>query len=108
MKAQAQKGHLYKKSSSWHVRWRELQRLPDGTILKRNRSQKLANIRDYPRKSDVLGLFQEFMVKLNVTGFAPEATVMFDTFVEQIYLPNVETQKRPSTVRGYKQIWTNY
>ena len=60
MKAQTQKGHLYRKNSSWHVRWRELERQPDGTINQVNRSQKLANVFDYPQKREVQPLFMEF------------------------------------------------
>ena len=108
MKAQTQKGHLYRKGSSWHVRWRELERQQDGTIMKRNRSQKLADVRDFPRKSEVRPLFQEFMVRLNGTGFSSEASVTFEGFVENVYLRFVEDQKRPSTLRGYRQIWTLY
>ncbi len=108
MMAQTQQGHLYRKGRGWHARWREQQRQPDGTTITRNRSQKLADVRDFPRKFEVRGLFHEFMTRLNNTGFAPEAAVTIEEFVEKTFFSFAATEKRPSTVRGYRQIWTLY
>ena len=39
----------------------------EGNVKKVNRSQKIASVADYPRRSDVLGLYQSFMVGLAAT-----------------------------------------
>src|SRR2546428_164586 len=102
---QIQKGHLYRKGSGWHVRFRELQRQPDGTIQRVNRSQKIASLRDYPQKREVWPLFTEFMAKLNTTGFDVDASVNVRRFVDTRYLPWAEENLALSTSKNYRQVW---
>jgi integrase len=101
-----QAGYLYQKGNAWHVRWRELV-LSGGEVRKVNRSQKLASIADYPRRSEVLELFQSFMARLNKVGFSAEATVSLVDFVERVYLPHVTKQLKPSTVSSYLWQWNS-
>ena len=44
---------------------------------------------------------------LNNHTYTPEAMQTVEQFVENVYFPNVETQKRASTVRGYKTCWNS-
>jgi integrase len=44
---------------------------------------------------------------LNNGTYTPEATRTLGEFVDKVYFPNLETQKRASTVRGYKARWTS-
>lgn len=101
-----QAGYLYQKGNAWHVRWRELV-ASDGTVKKVNRSQKLASVAEYPRRSEILELFQTFMAKLNQVGFSTEATVSLIDFVERIYLPHAAEQLKPSTVSSYRWQWNS-
>jgi integrase len=105
MKAQTQKGHLYKKNSSWHVRWRELERLPDGTLNQVNRSQKLASVSDYPQKREVQPLFMEFIGKLNTVGFNVDASMTVSRFHEERYTPWAMDNLAASTRKNYRQVW---
>jgi hypothetical protein len=105
MKAQTQKGHLYRKNSSWHVRWRELERQPDGTINQVNRSQKLANVFDYPQKREVQPLFMEFIGKLNTVGFNVDASVTVSRFFEERYSRWAMDNLAASTRKNYRQVW---
>jgi len=113
MMTQTQDGYLYLLHGSWHVRWREIVRLPDGSLKKVNRSKRLASKKDYPKKTEVLPLMNAFMAdRNNVTAIdgvdvaLPSMTIA--EFVEGQYLPFVSAQKRPSTLRGYKQMWNAY
>lgn len=113
MKAQTQSGYLYEQHGSWHVRWREIIRRPDGSLKKVNRSQRLASKKDYPRKTEVLPLMNDFMAEQNNVTAIDGADVVLagmtiTEFVEGHYLPFVSAQKRPSTLRGYKQMWNAY
>jgi integrase len=101
-----QAGYLYQKGNAWHVRWREFVS-SDGNVKKVNRSQKIAPVADYPRRSEVLGLFQSFMAKLNEVGYSAEATVTVLDFVEKVYLPRVTEQLKPSTVSSYRWQWNS-
>jgi integrase len=105
MKAQTQKGHLYKKNSSWHVRWRELERRPDGTINQVNRSQKLASVFDYPQKREVQPLFMEFIGKLNTAGFSVDASMTVSRFFEERYSRWAVDNLAASTRKNYRQVW---
>ena len=105
MKAQTQKGHLYRKGSTWHVRWRELERQPDGTINQVNRSQKLASVRDYPQKREVQPLFLDFMSKLNKVGFSVDAGITVASFFEERYLSWAKENLAVSTSTNYRQVW---
>ena len=44
---------------------------------------------------------------LNSHVYTPEATQTLGQFAETVYFPNLETQKRASTVKGYKARWTS-
>jgi integrase len=105
MKAQTQKGHLYRKNSSWHVRWRELERQPDGTIKPVNRSQKLASVFDYPQKREVQPLFVEFIGKLNTVGFNADASMTVSRFFEERYSRWAMDNLAASTRKNYHQVW---
>jgi integrase len=113
MTTQTQSGYLYEQNGSWHVRWREVVRQPDGSLKKVNRSQRLASKKEYPRKTEMLSVMNEFMAKQNgATGVDGEgvgfASMTIAQFVEGHYLPFVSEQKRPSTHRGYEQMWKAY
>jgi integrase len=101
-----QAGYLYEKGNAWHVRWREWVS-SNGEVRKVNRSQKLASVAEYPRRSEVLDLFQSFMANKNQVGFSPEATVSLVDFVERIYLPHVTEQLKPSTASSYRWQWNS-
>jgi integrase len=114
MMTQTQRGYLYEQHGSWHVRWREIVRQPDGGLRKINRSQRLASKEDYPRKKEILPVMNEFMAsRQNSITTVEGADAIFAgmtiaEFVEGHYLPFVSAQKRPSTRRGYKQMWKAY
>ena len=48
------------------------------------------------------------LAKVNQPDRTPETAVSLVDFVEHIYLPRMEQQKRPSTVKGYRDIWANH
>jgi len=69
------------------------------------RSQRLASKRDYPKRSEVVPLKNEFMAKLNRVGFSPDAGVSLIDFVENSYFPAIERRLAPSSVKGYRDAW---
>jgi hypothetical protein len=62
---------------------------PDGSIASVQRSKGLASTREFPKKSEVVQLRNEFMAKLNRVGFTPEAGVSLVDFVENVYFPRI-------------------
>ena len=73
------------------------------TTLGRPRRLPLARAFRSPRS--VLPLVEEMLRPFNNGHYAPESTMTLERFVETIYLPYVAEQKRPSTFRGYRDIW---
>src|SRR6516225_7121182 len=105
MTQQPQSGYLYQRHGAWHVRYRDYIRMKDGTVRKVNRSQRIASVKDYPRKTEVYPLVAELMARLNKTGSSPEAGVTLRKYVENVYFPALEAYARPSTIKGYRDIW---
>ena len=65
----AQQGSLYAENSSWFVRYWEIVRQPDGSLKRKHPAHRLASVRDYPRKSEVIRLKNRFMEKLSKIRF---------------------------------------
>src|SRR5262249_6537779 len=59
-------------------------------------------------KASVRNLAAEILEPLNRSVISPSRVMTVGDFVEGVYLPFAEQQKRPSTYRGYKQIWCDY
>src|SRR4051794_36168831 len=101
----AQRGSLYDSHGGWFVKYWEQTRQTDGSIKRRQNTHRLASKTDYPKKSEVITLQQEFMARVNRAGFNPDAGVSLVSFVENKYFPAIERRLSPSTVAGYKKAW---
>jgi integrase len=62
----------------------------------------------YRSKKSVRTLADEFLEPFNRGMITPQSSIMLKDFVETRYLPFVETNKRPSTYRGYQNMWKRY
>ncbi len=102
---QQQEGYLYKSHGAWYVRYRERTYGADGSIVSVQRAQRLASVRDYPKRSEVVELRNEFMTKLNRIGFTAEAGISLVKFVEESYFPAIVHRLAASTVKGYREAW---
>lgn len=85
----AQQGSLYQDHGSWYVRYWEAVRNEDGTTRRKNPAHRLASVKDYPKKSEVIPLKNRFMDRLNHIGFTPGSGVSFVDFVDNTFLPGV-------------------
>jgi integrase len=102
---QRQEGSLFASNGAWFVRYRERLKQPDGTIKTVQRAQRLASVKDFPKKSEVMALKHRFMAKINSMGLAPEAGMTLVDFVEQVYFPGISGRLAASTVKGYRDAW---
>ncbi len=103
-----QDGYLYVDHGAWFVRYRERVRQQDGSIKLKQRARRLGSVSDYRRECDIRPLFTEFMQRLNAARFAAETNLTLKLFVENVYLPFVESEARASTKKGYREIWRNH
>lgn len=106
--ARQQSGYIWKVGSSWYGRWRE-DVLEDGSIVRKQRSAKLADVSDrYRTKADVRPLLAEKLRPINEGRTRPESTLSVAAFVEDCYLPFIRENYKPSTSIGYEKIWKKH
>lgn len=101
----AQQGSLYQDSGSWFVRYWETVHHPDGTTKRKHPAHRLASVKDYPKKSEVIPLKNQFMDRLNKVGFTPEAGVSVVDFVEKMFLPACKRRLSGAGVKCYRDCW---
>jgi integrase len=121
----AQDGHIYEGSDgkSFHVRY-YVTEIVDGEPKRMQRSHKLceknrATGHAKTTSHAVQLLCKEYMLKINKTEHTSrglQEDMLVTDFWEQVYLPYNEEvltltgkpRKKPSTMRGYKQIWKQH
>jgi integrase len=93
-----QKGQIFKRHGAWHLRYR---------LAGKQVSVKLADYSDeYRTLTHVRPLAEQHLRPVN-QGFATDAQTV-QQFIEAIYLPHVKQHKRPSTLRGYTNLYNRY
>jgi integrase len=103
-----QKGQLYRDHGAWFVRYRERVRQKDGSIKLQRKSERLGSTEKHPKQSDIEPLRAVFMQKINAGAAIPESSMTLSEFVETVYLPWAQVERRASTHKGYKEIWENH
>ncbi len=108
MQRRRQGGCITRHRGWWVVRYRQ-QVFVDGKVKTVIRNRRLAPVdAKHKTKASVRSLAAEILAPLNRTSVSPLRVMTVGDFVEGVYLPFAEQQKRPSTYRGYKQIWYDY
>jgi len=104
-----QAGYVFRKGSTWYVRYREDVVLKDGSIERVQKCRRLAEAAGpYHSKRAVQILAEDVLRPFNDGTSSPESTMSLNRFIEGSYLPYVEEQRRRSTYCGYKNIWLRY
>ena len=108
MKLSTQNGSIVRHHGWWVVRYRE-QVGVGGVVKTICRARRLARVDAQHRtKASVRNLAEPVMEPLNRKCVPPLCVTTLGDFVDRVYLPFVKQQKRPSTYRGYEQIWNAY
>jgi integrase len=108
MQRRRQGGCITRHRGWWVVRFRQ-QVFVDGQVKTVTRNRRLAQVdAKHKTKASVRSLAAEILEPLNRSVVSPSRVMTVGDFVEGVYLPFVEQQKRPSTYRGYNQIWNDY
>jgi integrase len=101
----AQQGSLYIDHGSWFVRYWETVENEDGSLTRKNPAYRLASVRDYPKKSDVIPLKNQFIDRLNRIGFHPGSAVSLVDFVDNTFLPACERRLTGAGLKCYRDTW---
>lgn len=92
-----QKGQIFQRHGAWHLRYRV-----DGKQV----SQKLAEYSDrYRSKRDVRPLADEILEPLN-EGRQVNGPMTLQQYVDTVYFPSAKAKLKPSTYKGYFNLYT--
>ena len=108
MRKTSQAGYVMRHRGWWVVRYRERVGV-GGKIETVQRAKRLAPVdAEHKTKASVRDLAKRELEPLNRNVGEPLSITKLSDFVDRIYLPFAKQQKRPSTYRGYKQVWSDY
>jgi integrase len=104
----AQDGYVFKKGSSWFLRYRENTNV-NGQIVRKQKCVRLAEYSDrYRTKGDLDDLVAEKLGAVREAAKCPRSSDLFVEYVEDAYLPFVLRTMKPSTYAGYSTYWNRY
>jgi integrase len=105
-----QSGQIVKlKGGRWYLRYREGRNV--GGIVQQKRVSFCLGVvttRGKHPPADIKDAAREHMATVNGGKIPAERVTTVGEFVEGVYLPWVEAHKRPSTMRGYRDIWEDH
>src|SRR5215470_1739488 len=94
-----QRGHVYQAHGAWHLRYRA-----NGKQV----SVKLADYNDeYRTLKSVRPLAEPYLQAVNA-GRQVDGHLTLQQYAETIYFPNIKTKKKPSTYKGYFNLYTKH
>jgi hypothetical protein len=81
-----------------------------GTIERKRVTHQLGPVTTRGKRppADIKAEADRHMAPVNTGTIPADRIVTISDFVERIYLPWVELHKRPSTVKGYRDIWEDH
>ncbi|MFZ0333783.1 MAG: hypothetical protein WAN10_01395 [Candidatus Acidiferrales bacterium] len=109
MKTRHQRGYIFRKGSSWYLRYYDFEQECGGQLMRRQRCRKLVDYDPrYRTKSDVKPLAEDFLRPINDSSAFPQLVARIGEFVEKTYLPWAKEALRHSSYAGYQRIWRSY
>ncbi len=110
MRNRKQNGHVVRIGDRWFVRYWE-RRTVAGKVQRKRVSHVLGPVTTTGKRppADVRAEADCYMATtVNSGAIAADRIVTINDFVERVYLPWVEKYKRPSTVKGYRDVWEGH
>ncbi|HKM84709.1 MAG TPA: hypothetical protein VJW96_00775 [Terriglobales bacterium] len=106
MRNREQKGTIVRISKNWHVRFWERVNV-NGTIMRKRKTHLLGPVTTRGKRApaDIETECKAFMATMNGCAIPAENRVSLAQFIETVYLPDIEKYKRPSTFKGYTDVW---
>jgi integrase len=106
-----QSGYIYKRGGFWVLRYRE-NILENGQLRRRHLAKQIEQVKPEHMRlkrppPEIEEAAKAILLPINSHAYTPEATQTLGQFVETVYLPTLETQKRASTAKGYKARWAS-
>ncbi len=109
MRNRKQNGTIIRIGSRWYVRYWERRSIA-GSIERKRVTYSLGEVTTRGKRppADIKTEAARHMATVNSGTVAAERIVTMGDFVERVYLPWVAEHKRPSTAKGYRDIWEDH
>jgi integrase len=109
MRNRKQEGQVIRIGDRWYVRYWERRNI-GGTIERKRVTHQLGPVMTRGKRppADIMTEAERHMTTINSGAIPADRIVTISDFVERVYLPWVEMHKRPSTVKGYRDIWGDH
>jgi integrase len=93
----------------WYVRYFE-DRVRDGEIKHDRVAKQIGEVTTRGKRppQQIIDEAQRIVSEATVTNTAPNRVLTIEDFMEHVYLPHMNQYKRPSTRKGYQDIWENH
>jgi hypothetical protein len=101
-----QSGQVFQRHGSWYVRYYE-SRVIDGEVKRVRVCKQLAKVttRGKVPPTAITQQSEDILASVNRPSCAPDKVVRIGDFVERVYFPRIQQHLRPSTQKGYRDIW---
>jgi integrase len=110
MRNRKQNGYVVRIGDRWYVRYWERRNVA-GQVERKRVSHVLGPVTTTGKRppADVIAEGDRYMATtVNGAAVVAERIVTIGDFVERVYLPWVEQYKRPSTLKGYRDVWEDH
>ena len=104
-----QNGQIVRKGERWYLRFWERRNI-GGTIERKRVTHLLGPVTTRGKRppADMVTEAQRYMATVNSGTIPADRIVTVGGFVEAVYLPWTKEHKRPSTAKGYRDIWEDH
>jgi integrase len=104
-----QSGSIFKARGNWYVRYFE-DRVVDGQLRHDRIAKQIGPVTTRGKRppQKIEDEAREIVAAATVTNATPDRVLTIGEFVKRVYFPHIEQFKRPSTLRGYRDIWENH
>lgn len=104
-----QSGYIFKARGNWYVRYFE-DRMVEGQLRHDRIAKQIGPVTTRGKRPprNIEDEAREIVAAATVTNANPERVLTIGEFVERVYFPHIEQHKRPSTLKGYRDMWENH
>ena len=104
-----QNGYIFKARGHWYVRY-FVDRTVNGELRHDRVAKQIGEVATRGKRppQKIEDEAREIVAAATTTNANPGRVVTMGEFVDRVYFPHVQQHKRPSTLKGYKDIWRNH
>jgi integrase len=109
MRNRKQNGTIIRIGDRWYVRYWE-RRNVGGTVERKRVTHSIGEVTTRGKRppADIKTEAERHMATVNSGTVPADRIVTIGDFVERVYLPRIKEHRRPSTAKGYRDIWEDH